>query len=111
MRPWRRGRGCNSAASSGPAEQTPGTAVPARLRDCLSTPKQNDYQSIHTTIVGPRHQRAELQIRTERMHSVAEYGVAAHALYKDANGGSVPLGVVPSQESNAYRWLRPPLGV
>ena len=81
-------------------------AVPGRFKDYISNPKQNDYQSIHTTIVGPRHQRVELQIRTERMHSVAEYGVAAHALYKDINGGNGPKGVVPSQESNAYRWLR-----
>ncbi len=79
-------------------------AVPGRFKDYISSPKQNDYQSIHTTIVGPRHQRAELQIRTERMHEVAEYGVAAHALYKDANGSSG--GAVPKQESNAYRWLR-----
>ena len=76
-------------------------AVPGRFKDYISSPKQNDYQSIHTTIVGPRHQRAELQLRTERMHSVAEYGVAAHALYKDVTNGSLP-----KQESNAYRWLR-----
>jgi RelA/SpoT family (p)ppGpp synthetase len=78
-------------------------AVPGRFKDYISSPKQNDYQSIHTTIIGPRHQRAELQLRTERMHQVAEYGVAAHALYKDAANGS---GAVPQEESNAYRWLR-----
>ena len=84
-------------------------AVPGRFKDYISSPKQNDYQSIHTTIVGPRHQRAELQIRTERMHEVAEYGVAAPALYKDANGSSG--SAVPKQESNAYRWLRHLVGM
>ncbi|MEZ5873662.1 MAG: bifunctional (p)ppGpp synthetase/guanosine-3',5'-bis(diphosphate) 3'-pyrophosphohydrolase [Hyphomicrobiales bacterium] len=85
-------------------------AVPGRFKDYISNPKQNDYQSIHTTIVGPRHQRVELQIRTEKMHSIAEYGVAAHALYKDidlSNG----KGTVPSQDSNAYRWLRHLVGM
>src|SRR5215831_12283172 len=85
-------------------------AVPGRFKDYISNPKQNDYQSIHTTIVGPRHQRVELQIRTEKMHSVAEYGVAAHALYKDVNGSHAP-GVVASQDTNAYRWLRHLVGM
>ena len=85
--------------------------VPGRFKDYVSTPKQNDYQSIHTTIVGPRHQRVELQIRSERMHRFAEYGIAAHALYKDnANGRSKPRAgkkkLALSEESNAYRWLR-----
>jgi GTP diphosphokinase / guanosine-3',5'-bis(diphosphate) 3'-diphosphatase len=87
-------------------------AVPGRFKDYISNPKQNDYQSIHTTIVGPRHQRVELQIRTERMHQIAEYGVAAHALYKDAINGSGPAnGIVPSQDTNAYRWLRHLVGM
>ncbi len=87
-------------------------AVPGRFKDYISNPKPNDYQSIHTTVVGPRHQRVELQIRTERMHSVAEYGVAAHALYKDANNGSgAGNDVAPSQDSNAYRWLRHLVGI
>ncbi|WP_244500289.1 RelA/SpoT family protein [Methyloceanibacter superfactus] len=84
-------------------------AVPGRFKDYISNPKQNDYQSIHTTIVGPRHQRVELQIRTELMHSIAEYGVAAHALYKDTNGANGKA--VPSQDSNAYRWLRHLVGM
>ena len=85
-------------------------AVPGRFKDYISNPKQNDYQSVHTTIVGPRHQRVELQIRTELMHSVAEYGVAAHGLYKDLNGTN-GKSKVPAQDSNAYRWLRHLVGM
>src|SRR6218665_3036040 len=57
--------------------------VPGRFKDYISVPKHNDYRSIHTTIVGVGRQRAELQIRTEEMHRVAELGIAAHALYKE----------------------------
>src|SRR6185436_16194130 len=87
-------------------------AVPGRFKDYISNPKQNNYQSIHTTIVGPRHQRVELQIRTEDMHRVAEYGVAAHALYKDGialtENGAMPNGGVPvgQHKENPYIWLR-----
>ncbi|MHB0953133.1 MAG: RelA/SpoT family protein [Allorhizobium sp.] len=77
--------------------------VPGRFKDYISTPKQNDYRSIHTTIVGPSRQRIELQIRTKRMHEIAEYGIAAHALYKDGEAGE---GELLSKESNAYSWLR-----
>ncbi|WP_454287578.1 RelA/SpoT family protein [Rhizobium arsenicireducens] len=78
--------------------------VPGRFKDYISTPKQNDYRSIHTTIVGPSRQRIELQIRTKRMHEIAEYGIAAHALYKDGEAGGD--GELLSRESNAYSWLR-----
>ncbi|MBB4955812.1 guanosine-3',5'-bis(diphosphate) 3'-pyrophosphohydrolase [Agrobacterium vitis] len=78
--------------------------VPGRFKDYISTPKQNDYRSLHTTIVGPSRQRIELQIRTARMHEIAEYGIAAHSLYKDGESGVE--GELLSRESNAYSWLR-----
>ena len=77
--------------------------VPGRFKDYISVAKHNDYRSIHTTIVGPGRQRAELQIRTEQMHRVAEYGIAAHALYKD--GTSADLDRL-EKESKAFLWLR-----
>jgi GTP diphosphokinase / guanosine-3',5'-bis(diphosphate) 3'-diphosphatase len=77
--------------------------VPGRFKDYISTPKQNDYRSIHSTVIGPGKQRVELQIRTREMQQIAEYGIAAHALYKDGVGSPTEL---LSRESNAYAWLR-----
>ena len=71
--------------------------VPGRFKDYVSTPKPNGYRSVHTTVIGPERQRIEVQIRTRDMHEEAEYGVAAHWMFKQ--GGEVTDG-------RQYRWLR-----
>src|SRR5438874_1079019 len=82
--------------------------VPGRFKDYISTPKQNDYRSIHTTVIGPGNQRVELQIRTEDMDQIAEFGIAAHAFYKDGVGSPTEL---LKRESNAFAWLRHTVGI
>jgi GTP diphosphokinase / guanosine-3',5'-bis(diphosphate) 3'-diphosphatase len=77
--------------------------VPGRFKDYISTPKQNDYRSIHTTVIGPSRQRVELQVRTREMDDIAENGIAAHTLYKDGRGAD---NEALERESRAYRWLR-----
>ena len=71
--------------------------VPGRFKDYISTPKPNDYQALHTGVIGPEQQRIEIQIRTGEMGNVAEFGVAAHWEYKQG---------APKMEGRQYRWLR-----
>ncbi|MGJ4885821.1 MULTISPECIES: bifunctional (p)ppGpp synthetase/guanosine-3',5'-bis(diphosphate) 3'-pyrophosphohydrolase [unclassified Bradyrhizobium] len=82
--------------------------VPGRFKDYISTPKQNDYRSIHTTVIGPGKQRVELQIRTEEMDQIAELGIAAHAFYKDDLASPTER---LKRESNAFAWLRHTIGI
>ncbi len=71
--------------------------VPDNFQDFISTPKNNGYQSIHTVAIGPFQQRIEVQIRTEEMHEIAEYGVAAHWRYKQK---------YTAPDGKQFKWIR-----
>ena len=73
--------------------------IPGRFKDYIALPKVNMYQSLHTTVIGPRGQRIEVQIRTREMHEVAEQGIAAHWNYKA--GGAAEM-----RETERFAWLR-----
>ena len=75
------------------------TPIPGRFKDYIALPKPNRYQSLHTSVIGPRKERIEIQIRTEEMHRVAEEGVAAHWRYKEGR----PLD---ADDAAKFDWLR-----
>ena len=75
------------------------SSIPGRFKDYISTPKINNYKSIHTAIIGPKRERVEIQIRTKEMHDFAERGIASHWIYKSSEK-------VSRLALKEYDWLR-----
>ncbi len=73
--------------------------IPGKFKDYIGLPKENMYQSLHTTVIGPYGERIEIQIRTHEMHRVAEEGIAAHWKYKEGK-------ILGEADEKQFTWLR-----
>jgi GTP pyrophosphokinase len=80
--------------------------IPGRFKDYIAIPKPNRYQSLHTTVVGPKGERIEVQIRTGEMHRVAEEGVAAHWAYKEKGRDGKGGEALSKKDAESFGWLR-----
>src|SRR5215204_2947639 len=79
--------------------------LPGRFKDFIATPKLNLYQALHTTVIGPEGRPLEIQIRTPEMHETAEYGIAAHVIYKEFPGSRAAQRA-EDVERDKMTWLR-----